>query len=349
MVGSFVVVILALLVPMEGESGVSRIPPAFPQSPPLSSGTPSVSGDYPTAMPTSRTTLPPIKPYEPSRNTSGSADWLLERMAETDSPELRSRAAEAWPVSEADAEGLREIIRHLADSSALVRTGAKQRLSEQDRALVFAYTMRTMVGGSLEDVKALDAALPFLGDTIGYHMMETLRTELEAPQHRRIAAYCLGRMGIQSAAEVLEPNVWAQDTALAQACLDALALLLPPGSAPCWIKLLEHPEPRFRTQAVRALAALGDPKSFDTLKGILFTSGYGELQGEVLRSLQNYPPEILYPLLVEVMERTLEMRSAAVRILRKRTGLDWGPRPEPWRQWLHSLTTPPAPPLVPSP
>ena len=81
----------------------------------------------------------------------------------------------------------------------------------------------------MEDVKALDAALPFLGDTIGYYMMETLRTELEAPQHRRIAAYCLGRMGIQNAAEVLEPNVWAQDTALAQACLDSLALLLPPG------------------------------------------------------------------------------------------------------------------------
>ena len=177
--------------------------------------------------------------------------------------------------------------------------------------------------------------------------METVRTELEAPEHRRIAAYSLGRMGFQDGATVLESNVWVDDAALARACLDALALLLPPGSTPCWLKLLGHPDPQFRVVAVRALAALGDPKALDALKQILFGQADTDLQSEVLRSLQEYPPELLYPLLIDVMERVDALRPAAARILRKRTNLDLGQRPGPWREWLNSITAAPTPPLMP--
>ena len=49
------------------------------------------------------------------------AERLASRFAR-----IKARAAEAWPISEADAGGLREIFRHLTDPSPLVREGAKQ-------------------------------------------------------------------------------------------------------------------------------------------------------------------------------------------------------------------------------
>lgn len=344
-------VFIPFLLVAQDEEVSSRIPPAFPTGTSVSTGSNTDEpGRYPEEFPTGKPRYPEVKSYTPpSRQAPGSAHWLLRRMAETDSPDLRMRASEAWPVSETDARGMREIIHHLNDPSSKVRTGAQQRLSTQDNALVFSYVMRTMVGGTITDVKSLDTALPYLGNTIGSYMLETLRTGLETPQHRRIAAYCLGRMGVHAASEDLAANLWADDAVLARTCLDALASLLPPGSVPHWIKLLDHPDPYFKTRAVHALAGMYSHKSFDTLRQIALGQAYPELAGEVLRGIRGYPPEILYPLLVEIMEQNKTLRSSALRILRARTQMDLGTRPGPWREWLTRAAAAPPPPLVPSP
>ncbi len=349
MTNPFFLVMLFFLVSTEGEIRIPEIPPAFPDTQQHTLNGDSHSAPKPQAFPAGKKTLPQVRSYTPARNMSDSAGWLLERMSVSDSPELRMRAAEAWPLSESDARGVQEIVEGLSDPDSMVRTGARQRLSEQNKALVFSYAMRTMVGGTIEEVKSLDAALPHLGATLGSYMTETLRTELETPQHRRIAAYCLGRMGMHNATEALAAHLWSQDTDLARACVDALALLLPPDSTPYWLELLEHSEPYFKTQAVRALAILGDPKSFDALKRIVLGETHPELQQEALRCISGYPPGMLYPVLIEIMEKNENLRAEAYRMLRGRTGLDLGWRPGPWREWLNTAAAGPTPPLVPSP
>lgn len=343
----FLVVSCSLLM-NEGESPSPRIPPAFPvQQGETASASGRPAAALPGAAPPGQARIPGVPPDTTPDADPGSAKWVLQRMSESDSPELRRRAAETWPISEEDANTLRSIVPRLSDPAQAVQTGARQRLAEVEPSLVFAYAMRTMSSGALEEVKALDAALPTLGDILNPFLLETLRTELETPQHRRIAAYCLGRTGARDAAGLLEENLRAEDADLAKTCLDALVTLLPPGTTPTWLALLDHPDPYFKTQAVRSLAALGEPNSFDTLRLIVLGQAYPDLQATAFRAMREYPPEAFLPLLVEIMEVNPDLAPTALQMLRKQTGMDWGRHPGPWREWLNRLMSGPPSPLVP--
>ena len=279
---------------------------------------------------------------------SGSAAWILHRLLEAETPELRMRAAETWPISEEDAGAIRVVIAQLSDPSTTVRSGARQRLATVDRGRLFAYTMRTLSSGTLEEVAPLNNALSQLGDFLNPLLLETLRTEIETVEHRRLAAYCLGRTGAQEAKDILTDNLHAEDADFAKTCLDALATLLPPGTTSTWLNLLDHPDSYFKTRAVRALAALGEPKSLDALRMILIGQSYPDMQSIALQAVKDYPPEILIPLLIEVMETNPGLAPKALQLLRNRTGMDLGRRPGPWREWLNSQMAGPPSPLVPA-
>lgn len=347
MLNLYPIVIIIAFLSQEGESPGDRIPPAFPEWRQESGVTNTAPEKAPFVELPGAETPPRARAYSRPESPPGSAAWLLQRMAATDSPELRQRAAEAWPVSEEDERSLQAILRGLSDPAETVRAGARQRLSGVRSSVIFAYVMRTMTAGTAEEVKALDCALPSLGDILDTFLVETLRTELETPEHKRIAAWCLGRAKVMEAAPLLFESTWNSDPELAKTALDALVSLMPPGSTPQWLLLLDHPDPYFKAHAIRAMAVLREPGSFEKLRLISLGQLEPELQMTALRALSTYPDDTLVPLLIEIMEANRGLASYALQLLRQRTNMDLGSQPGPWREWLNTMTAGPVSPLVP--
>ena len=345
----YFLVALCVFASSEGEIIAPRIPPAFPRTQGSDVVPPTQDENFPASALPGHQNLPAARVYEIRPESRGSADWLIRRMAESESPDLRMRAMEAWPLSEDASRDLREIILRLSDPNPMVRASSRQRLRNTDAALVFSYVMRTMTGGSLDAVRELDAALPSMDDDLALYLVETLRTELETPLHKRIAAYCLGRMGAYDASDALAEFLWSDDADLARACLDAMAGLLSPGSTPHWLTLLDHPDYYFKATAVRALAALGNPKALETLRGILLGNAHPDVRQDALRAVSEYPPVTLFPLLIEIMEMNPALSASALAMLRRQSGMDLGRHPAPWREWWGQVTAPPSSPILPSP
>lgn len=347
MLNLYSIFIVIAFLSQEGESPGNSIPPAFPAWRQDSGVANTVPEKAPVAAPPGVEIPPRAREYSRPESPPGSAAWLLHRMAATDSPALRQRAAEAWPISEEDEKPLQAILRGLSDPAETVRAGAQQRLSEVRSSVIFAYVMRTMTAGASEEVKALDSALPSLGNILDTFLMETLRTELETPEHKRIAAWCLGRTKVLEAAPLLFELAWNSDPELAKTALDALVTLMPPGTTPQWLPLLDHPDPYFKAHAVRALAILREPGSFEKLRLISLGQLEPELQMTALRALSTYPDDTLVPLLVEIMEANRGLAAYALQLLRQRTNIDLGNHPGAWREWLDTMAASPSYPLVP--
>jgi len=331
--------------PLAEKTGGEKIPPAFPEGRehlPKTDAADSPKAGIPGAAADSSIEVAPV-------SVPTSADWLLRRMAGSEDPEIRRRAAEAWPVSDAFMEDMNALVRALSDPSDEVRAGAVERLNRLEPALVFGYVMRTMLGGAPDHARALDAALPALEGTLAPFMIETLRTEIETPQHRRIAAYCLGRMGSLNAIETLGEHAWADDMTVARACVEALYAIGASHTTPQWMSLLDHGEPYFRRLAARALAALGGPNAFDRLRLIVLDNNEdAALQSDILYALSADPSPPLYALLVEALERNQQARPVALRLLRELAGVDFGWDMTAWRSWLDSISAERPPPIVPA-
>lgn len=340
--------VLAVLLASAAVSDAERsYPVAFPEGRPWTppESAPAVPIASPPGVSTGTTPTRDAKSPPPDR-----ADWVLRRMAGADSAEARKRAAEAWPVSKAVMDDLNTLVYALADPDPRVREGAVNRLRSLEPAIVFGFVMRTMVGGSADRVRALDASLPAIGNVLEPYMHDTLRTEIETSQHRRIAAYCLGRMGAEDTVDTLAAYAWGDDEAVARACVDALYMLSAPAAEPHWMRLLEHPNQYFRQQAVYALAMIDSQSAFDKLRRMALGKGDPSLHGTALHALNNYPPEILFPVLVEILEANAPTRAQALRLLRARTGLTLGARAADWRAWLNDfMAGPPPPPIIPAP
>ncbi|MFA7691455.1 MAG: hypothetical protein GX117_09035 [Candidatus Hydrogenedentes bacterium] len=339
--------LLMLMIPLFaiGEEGSeAKIPPAFPQWDHKTEPAPTPK---PIATPPGMKSTPEARSYAPPASPQSSAAWLLNRMADTDSPELRRRAAEVWPLDEEDEKSLLAIIRGLLDPVEAVRLSAQQRLNAIDDSALFAYVMRTFSAGTVDETKHLNAALPVLAQRINPFLLETLRTTLETHEHKRIAVYCLGQTRESEAAPLLFPMLGNDDPAMAKLALDALYSIMPSGSSAQWMKILDHQDAYFKVRAVRALAFLQEPGSFDLLKQICLGQRYTDMQMTALRAISWYPDDILIPLLVEIMERNRGLSGTAVQLLRQRTGMDFGNSPRYWREWLQKVTQQNAAPLVP--
>jgi HEAT repeat protein len=331
------------------EGSESKFPVAFPEET-ADSPVADFGGTIPApvAIPPGKTETPPSIPSVPEA-PSASADWVLRRMATSEDAEVRRRASEAWPVSDSFMDAMNTLVYALADPDQKVRAAAVDRLHRMEQFQVFGYVMRTMVAGTADRVRALDGALPALEAALAPLMEETLRTEIEAAEHRRIAAYCLGRMGGDGAVDTLGHYAAGNDMTLSRACADALYAIGTPRTIPHWMTLLEHQDLYCRRLAALGLAFLGGPNAFERLR-LLILDGNEEvsLQTDALQALQDHPPMSLYPLLVEVLEQNLQVRPVALRILRARAGVDYGANMEAWREWLHSLTAVTVSPIVPS-
>ncbi len=325
----------------------SPLPPAFPERRPQPTPRDDDESMRP-LPPTPSGRLPSARTVQAAPPPPDSADWLLRLMANSENPELRKRASEAWPVSEVFMTDMNGLVVALHDADPSVRVGAAQRLRALAPGQVFGYVMRTMNGGALERVRALNNVLPVFEPVIAPLMIETLRTDLETPLHRRIAAYCLGRMGCRSAIDVLAERAWSTDPELARMCVDALFAVGTPEAAPHWLKMLEHQDLHFQQLAVRALAAVGTPPAMSRLREIILDPAAGELGNEALKAMGALPPETAIPLLLDVLDADNGLRAAALRLLRAYAGEDFGPQSGPWREWWNAVVEGPPPPLTPA-
>ncbi len=339
---------LTLVLAAAGEESAPRIPPAFPEGREWSQeAAPGRAAPLPLALPPG-VSQPDASAVEMRATPPADANWIVKRMAESDDAAVRKRASEMWPVAETVMEDMDVFIHALADPSEEVRAGALERLKKMDSAEVFGYVMRIMVGGALEQVRAVDKALPAMDGILTSFMMETLRTDLETLLHRRIAAYCLGRMSAVSAVDVLGEYSWSDDDTLARACVDALYAIGAPQSMPHWMALLDHHDPYHRHLAVHALAALGGPNSFERLKRLILSGTEDPtLQSAALRALGQHPPDMLFPLLVEALGTNRALRSTALRMLREQAGVDFGWDMSAWREWLQAQLHEAPSPIVP--
>lgn len=330
------------------QNKTSRIPPAFPESTPSAQTEPEEILPPPVAVPPGNSQDHLSVPATPDR-PAPSAAWVLRRMATSEDATVRKRASEAWPISDSAIKEMNTLVYALVDPDDQVRRGAEDRLQQLKPAQVFGYVMRTLVGGTTEQVRMLDGALPAMEPMAAPFMIETLRTELETPEHKRIAAYCLGRMKALNAVETLGDYALKQDSQLSGVCADALYAIGTAETTPYWMQLLDHQDTYCRRLAARALAYLGGPNALARLRTILLDGNEDlALQTDTLQAFSERPPGVLLPLLIDVLEHNGQLRSTALRMLRNVADVDFGRDVAAWRHWLNNLMAPPPPPIMPS-
>ncbi len=340
-----------------GAGPVGAFPPGSLTGKPAPAPAPYVPGrpdTPPPPPPAEQAPAPLVPPAFPGQTPGGAANTgngagaarVLDLMAESADPAARARALETLPLSENAEHDIGLCVSGLIDPSPEVRDAAAKCAADTPPAHLFAYVMRTLAWGTPEKVRALDAALPRLAGLMDTLLLETLNTELETPRHRRAAAYCLGRMGVVAAAEPLARHAWATEPQLADTCARALGMLRCPGAYNDLTALMEHPDTALRMTALRALADMNTPPGWravaDTAAG---KTGQGaRVRMEAVRLMGMLPVEEAVPALLDVMRADKSMAQPAARVLKKITGLNYGPDPEAWARELLLEPLPPRPP-----
>jgi len=264
------------------------------------------------------------------------AQALLFRMRDSNDPEARARALEMLPLDQAKSSDLERLFWAAQDLTPAVQQAAWTSLDHYPQKELFAYAIRTLAWGAEERVRPLDAALPKLGPRLEKMMTATLETELEAPRHRRAAAYCLGRSGTESAVSLLSKYAQAGQGDLAQTCAVALSMLRSPVALHDWEAMLAHQDPVIQTIAVRALADLNSPPArqavFETAAGKRSAGRMAEQ--EAARRIADWPDEDAIPALIDIMRQNTPLNALVAKLLREKTGQNFGTSPEPWDRWL---------------
>lgn len=271
---------------------------------------------------------------------SPAPDWeaqaLLFRMRDSNEPEARARALEMLPLDEAKASDLERLFFAAQDPTPSVQQAAWSALDRCPEKDLFAYVIRTLAWGTEDRVRPLDAALPRLGSRLEKMMTATLETELEAPRHRRAAAYFLGRSGVEGAAPLLAKCAQAGQDDLAETSAVALSMLRSPGALRDWEAMLTHQDTTIQTVAVRALADLDTPPArravFETASG---KRGAGRMaEQEAARSIGRWAENESIPALIDIMRVNTPLNTLAAKLLHEKTGQNFGTSPEPWERWL---------------
>ena len=301
-------------------------------------GAPAPVQKVPSAFPTARGRTRPTtgEVLWKGATTDWEARALLFRMRDSDDPQVRARALEMLPLNEAKASDLERLFLAAQDPQPSMQQAAWSSLDRCPEKDLFAYTVRTLAWGTEDRVRPLDAALPRLGSRLEKMMTATLETEIEAPRHRRAAAYCLGRSGIEAAAPLLSKFAQTGQGDLAQTCAVALSMLRSPGALRDWEAMLTHQDTVIRTIAVRALADLDTAPA----RRALFETAAGKrdagrpAEQEAARMVALWPDEESIPALIEIMRTNTPLNSLTAKLLHEKTGQNFGASPEPWESWL---------------
>ncbi len=332
----------ALLMATAGGLADAQAPPDAPSALPHVPGRPTATAGVPPAAGESRMpgafpqNDPAPAPDESVASPKSSAPALLEQMRRDPDPEVRARALEAWPLTEARESALTGAFSELDSPDPALRAAARRMVDGAPAEELFAYLMRTLSWGAPERVYAVDAALPGMGRKVESLLSGTLETEIEDMRHRRVAAYCLGRIGNPANAALLVKYAWSEDRDLADACIQGLALLRAPQTVGDWSALLDHEDADVKLQAVAALGGIDTPPA----RRILMEVATGArpqglaVQQAAAEQAAGWAAVDAVPALVEILRANTALVSPVTRLLRQKTGKNFGPDPNAWTRWM---------------
>ncbi len=322
--------------------GTPPVVPGRDTGPTAATSSPNAASAPESKVPQAFPTVPGrTGPVKSEKLWKGAApDWearaLLFRMRDSDDPQVRARALEMLPLNEAKASDLERLFFAAQDPQPSMQQAAWSSLDRCPEKDLFAYVIRTLAWGTEDRVRPLDAALPRLGPRLEKMMTATLEAEIEAPRHRRAAAYCLGRSGIEAAAPLLSKYAQSEQGDLAQTCAVALSMLRSPGTLRDWEAMLTHQDTVIRTIAVRALADLDTTPA----RRALFETASGKREAgrpaeqEAARMVGQWPEADSIPALIDIMRMNTPLNSLVAKLLREKTGQNLGTSPESWDRWL---------------
>ena len=240
-----------------------------------------------------------------------------------------------------------ELLWALADSNESVRTTAASGIQNlppavmgpaaQQRLSEYVLSVFTSMDANL--IAPVDDILPYLRRWLTQSMTTTLENNAEVLMRRRAAAYTLGRMKVEEAAELLVRGVWADDPLLSWSCAEGLHMLESTAVLGDWINILQHQQDSIRVLAVSALGRIGGHEALRALRAILFgeiESDYN-MQLQALQAITNYSQREAVPILIEVLEQSPRLRTTAANLLRQITNQDIGDHHDDWRQWYQQF------------
>jgi hypothetical protein len=272
-------------------------------------------------------------------------DALLRGMLSEPDPAMRARALEG--VMQNTAPDQRDmLLEALYDPDAAVRETALRGLRamladglpETGLDRFEAFVMNGMLSGDDYRVSCVDAALPVLGEALRGRFTVLLRNEAADTGPRRVAAWTLGRIGHDAAAEILYDLLGSEKEDLAWTCGQALRNLgktVPPEK---WIEVLHtHPAWYMRDLAVDALA---DGMTDTGWEVLCQTAANAEEEAWLRRraagGLARRPGDAGLLALIDLMASSPRIRAYIADLLEARTGREFGSDANAWRGWIEA-------------
>jgi len=289
--------------------------------------------------------LRPVAVAPPATSAAGA----LRHLGAAEDPLLRRRAAEALAMSNTPAS-LESLLWALADEDAGVQEMALRKVREIAPNQLLQESLDILVANDAEAIYALDFALPQLATSMGAEFLRLYQEESLPIPMRRAAAYCLGRMRVSEAMDLLGAGMWAAEPTLATSCALALYHLRDTNSVKHWARLLSHANYGLRRLAIDALAEIGGREAFGALNQIAWGGPEADAQliEPAIAALNFWPSGDSIPAMLEVMKRNPGYRRIAAGYLRARTGLALGDTAAEWQEVLtHGLPPAPAPEQTP--
>jgi len=281
------------------------------------------------------TSIPVRDPLRPaSAPRAQTAAPVLEETAQAEDPETRLQALEVLAETN-DLDHLDHFLHALSDPEPEIRELAARFVARQDTEEVFKQFMDLLTRGGSEGLARLDAVIPTLRTRFEPHLLDVLAAPAEPPTHKRVAAYCLGRMNSVAAAAPLAECAWNADETTALACVQALFAIRDPIIVGRLGELAAHNLPSVRKAAIAGLVDAGGPESLAMLGQLAVAppNDNEDAAREAVLAMGATKMEAAIPLLIEVMRRNVAVRHSAVQALRRLAGDDAGDQPSEWQAW----------------
>ncbi len=276
-------------------------------------------------------------PSAPDRPFEKDASLPLEAMTLDADPDTRVQGL----LGLADAQSPNTISRLAAaldDPDPQVRETALQKLASLDPGrLVQELVLRLDSPDGAYPI-SLEEVLPTLKQRLERPLMALLRDRETAHDTRIVAVRILGLMGSERAVHELSSQAFqADDTGLALAATQALALVASPDALPALNALTLHPTPGIRTEALHGLARIGGPIALSGIEAMALNprENNARIRREAIAYIGLMGADPSIDVLISVMNRYPQTREEVVAALRRLTGLNLGNSPLEWTQWRY--------------
>ena len=268
----------------------------------------------------------------------GSASPVVAGFLSSSDAAVRLRGVEGIDDLES-AFTIETLLKALYDESPRVRITAARRLGEASPIALIVRVWESEIQRPEAFWESFWRHIPEWGADMGPPLTAYLERDDITGDQGAIAAHALGLLRYVPAGPVLARRAWVQHPELAYRSSVALLRLGESGPGEEQHKLVRHPLPEVRMQAVHTLATQGDQTAIDTLHAVVLGQSERnmEVRKQAILALRNMEYRSVLPALIDLIGRVpalnLELRHALIEV----AGLDNGPNANIWREWYEAL------------